>query len=401
VKGKKFSVVCLVSIAVVLALTVACAAPTAPAAKTIKVGAIYSFSGPGSEGEIIAKDAVPIVRDWINDNGGVTINGEKYLIDTIIEDGKGTVEGFVAAATKLVNVDKVKFIIGGNRPDLIFAIQSVTEPAKVLLSMGFGGGVPGIIGPDKPLSFWPSPHGAEEIKINYQYLVETYPNVKTVALINEEGPGGDFFGAVSQAVAKAHGLNVVSMEMYPVGTRDFYPVWTKVLATKPDMVDSGVAFGEQLAGILKQGRELGYTGVIFTAGPISMDLILGMVGKDYGDKYLSNTFVNSPDMPPMLNQITKMLEDKNIPAIRTSDVTLEWDSLWCSAQAIEKAQSLDPTEVAATWEKMTSIETSFGTGHMGGLKTYGSNHLVVRVIPITTLMKAEAQTVKWIMPEVP
>ena len=164
---KKFSVasiVCAVLIAAVLVLAVACTAPTTPApttpapttpeAKTITVGHISALSGPGSDLEALSLQSIPPIADWINEQGGLTINGEKYVIDIIIEDGKGTVEGYVAAATKLVERDKIKFMIGGNRPDIIFALQSVTEPAKVLLSMGFGGGVPGLIGPDKP----PAPH---------------------------------------------------------------------------------------------------------------------------------------------------------------------------------------------------------------------------------------------------
>jgi ABC-type branched-subunit amino acid transport system substrate-binding protein len=396
------SAVCAVLIAASLVLTAACAAPTGTEAKTIKFGCIWSLSGPGASGEVIATDAVPLARDWINNNGGVTINGEKYLIETTIEDGRGTTEGFVAAATKLVNMDKVKFISGGNRPDLIFAIQSVTEPAKVMLSMGFGGGVPGLLSTVKPLSFWPSPHGAEEIKVNYAYLAKTYPDVKTVAIIGEEGPGGLFFSSVSRAMAKAYGLNVVSSQMYPVGTSDFYSVWTKTLAAKPDMVDSLTAFPEQLGGILKQGRELGYTGMVFSSGPVSMASMIDMASKEYADKYLCNTYVITQDTPPVLREISEMLEDPNIPeGVRRADITIQWDSMWCMAQAIEAAQSLDPTEVAATWEKMPTIETAYGTGYMGGLETYGSNHLVVRPIPISTLMKAEAQTVEWVMPEVP
>ena len=34
-----------------------------------------------------------------------------------------------------------------------------------------------------------------------------------------------------------------------------------------------------------------------------------------------------------------------------------WSSIWGLTQAIEKAQSLDPTQVVKTWENMKSIET--------------------------------------------
>ena len=79
-----------------------------------------------------------------------------------------------------------------------------------------------------------------------------------------------------------------------------------------------------------------------------------------------------------------------------------WDILWCLAQAIEAAQSLDPTDVKTAWENMKSIKTSYGTGHMGGLKTYGINHLVVRRCPITAFVKkGEVKLIKWYTPSFP
>jgi uncharacterized cupin superfamily protein len=57
--------------------------------------------------------------------------------------------------------------------------------------------------------------------------------------------------------------------------------------------------------------------------------------------------------------------------------------------------------VAATWKKMQSIETAFGKGHMGGLKTYGINHLVVKPMSVTRLEKGKVETVKWVTPEFP
>jgi ABC-type branched-subunit amino acid transport system substrate-binding protein len=79
-----------------------------------------------------------------------------------------------------------------------------------------------------------------------------------------------------------------------------------------------------------------------------------------------------------------------------------WDALWCLVQAIEAAQSLDPTAVKTAWENMKSIETSYGTGHMGGLKTYGVNHLVVRPCPITGFVtKGKVKLIKWYTPSFP
>ena len=68
--------------------------------------------------------------------------------------------------------------------------------------------------------------------------VQAYPHVKTVAILQPDEPGGQFFMGVTQREAEAHGLKVVVNEFHnPLEQQDFYPVLTKVLAAKPDAVD--------------------------------------------------------------------------------------------------------------------------------------------------------------------
>jgi ABC-type branched-subunit amino acid transport system substrate-binding protein len=71
-----------------------------------------------------------------------------------------------------------------------------------------------------------------------------------------------------------------------------------------------------------------------------------------------------------------------------SDAAFAWDEGWILVQALEKAQSVDPEKVLAMFDSMTapgSLKTSFGPAHMGGLKTYGVNRVLVRPIPVSYL----------------
>ncbi len=402
-KRGKYCVVCKSCIAlgvVLLALTVVFAAPAqgqTPKGKTIKIGAVMALTGPGSETERIDKDAIFMAADWLNKKGGVTIKGEKYLIEILLEDSKQSVDGAVAATTKLVTRDQVKFIIGYSFPDLAIAVHSITEPAKVIKVPNFGAGVPPVMSAKTPYTFRPGPSGAEDIPPNYDYLVRAYPNTKTVAIISNDSPGGKFMAAASQNAAKAHGLTVVFSELYLFGLEDYYPLWTKIMAAKPDAVDAGVGYMGAQAPILKQGRELGYRGPIFSVSPNDLYDIRDAVGKDFADNYFNTAFdTRSEDLPPVLKEIRKLAGGTLSPSHAVG-----WDALWCLVQAIERAQSLDTSEVAAAWEKMPSIETAFGKGHMGGLKTYGINHLVVRPLPITKLEKGNVKFIGWFMPNIP
>jgi hypothetical protein len=69
-----------------------------------------------------------------------------------------------------------------------------------------------------------------------------------------------------------------------------------------------------------------------------------------------------------------------------------FDAIYTMVQAIEHAQSLDPAVVAASWEKMGTIDTVFGPGKMGGLETYGINHSVYTQLPI---LRLENNVLSW------
>jgi branched-chain amino acid transport system substrate-binding protein len=374
----------------------------APAPKTLKIGAMYSLTGDMSTVEIMLRDGAMLCQDWINEKGGITINGEKYLIELSVEDTKSTVDGAVAAATKLVEQDKVKFIIGLVRPDMTIACSSVTEPAGVLRSLDWDGN-PDTMSAKTPYTFRPILAGAEMIPILYGYLVETYPNVKSVAILNSDEPGGQGFTKASEGVAAAYGLQVVASELTPTGTQDYYSVLTKLLAAKPDALDLGSGNPMEVGLRFKQARELGFTGPIFNLTPVSLYNILDMAGKDFCYDYFNPALdMQSPTVPSMIKEVQKRWEAKYGTLFQANFESFQgWDTLWCLVQAIEAAQSLDPAAVKTAWEKMPSIETCYGTGHMGGLQTYGINHLVVRQQCISRLEKGQVELIKWYTPEFP
>jgi hypothetical protein len=71
------------------------------------------------------------------------------------------------------------------------------------------------------------------------------------------------------------------------------------------------------------------------------------------------------------------------------------------AQAIEKAESFDTAEVLKTWENMKSIETPWGTGTMGGARTYGINHMVVAPIAVSRVRNGKVDITHWFKPDIP
>jgi len=77
------------------------------------------------------------------------------------------------------------------------------------------------------------------------------------------------------------------------------------------------------------------------------------------------------------------------------------NAIWCLAQAIEYAQSLDPTVVRDAWENLDTMETPYGTGHISGLETYGIRHAISHPEPYQLLDNGEAKFGGWVDVRVP
>jgi hypothetical protein len=75
---------------------------------------------------------------------------------------------------------------------------------------------------------------------------------------------------------------------------------------------------------------------------------------------------------------------------------------WALAQAMVRAQSLDPTTILATMDTMTTlgdIMTSFGPGNMWGIERYGVNRMLYRPIPLTRIMNGKMEFIGFFNPE--
>jgi ABC-type branched-subunit amino acid transport system substrate-binding protein len=130
-------------------------------------------------------------------------------------------------------------------------------------------------------------------------------------------------------------------------------------------------------------------------------VVLGIAGKDFATDFMATSYaLKDPEMTPMIKEVGKIIESKFGVDI-TYDHLSGFEAMWILTQAIEKAQSLDPTVVMNSLEKTTKIETPNGPGKMGGLKTFGINHALVRPFPVVRIMNGIVKHVSWFTPELP
>jgi branched-chain amino acid transport system substrate-binding protein len=382
---------------VALPLLGACAKPApgpGPEVKTLKIGSLMSLTGWFVVNDVPGWQAIQITAEMINDQGGITVNGEKYLIEPIVEDCKSTMDGVTAAANRLVYDKGVKFIIG---PSAFFssAAAPVTDPAKVIRVSTWCCNTPGECDANTPYSFVVDGNVLSNIAA-MKFIKQAYPDVKKLAFIIPDDGTQPFVQPIVTKLLAAEGLTIVGdIITYPNELQDFSPIVAKINAIKDaDAVYQVIGINPHVAAIAKGLRETGNYKPYITGLPTPMDEIMIMAGPAAEGVSSVAVMGADPDNTPLL----KELYSREVAAygedyiIRVAGA----NSLWTLKGAIEAAQSLDPTVVKEKWESMDKVETMYGMGTVCGEKTFGIRHVVAHPLPISLVKDGKVIPGGWI-----
>jgi ABC-type branched-subunit amino acid transport system substrate-binding protein len=386
----------------------ACAAPTAApteapvgpaptaAPKSLVLGEIETLTGASSDNLKLAASGAYLAQQYINNHGGITINGEIYMVEIKLEDNKGTADGASAAATKLIQDEGVRFVTGSGPPPLTAAIGAVAEPAGVLYASIYNNGTKVEQNPDRKFTFIANPDSFAGQISAMTYLKQIHPEVKTIAyVLIDDGQIADNTPQV-KASAAALGLEIVGDIIgFAPPTVDFTPIAQKAMERNADAVMLGNGPTDYMGQMLKNLRTMGYTNPIFVCSMTPPQDIMKIAGPEASTNFFGHgisELVSIPDAPEITKEVIAMAVAD--PQIGRFDMMMAqgFDAIYTMVQAIEYAQSLDPKVVAAAWEKMDTINTVFGPGKMGGLDTYGIKHSVYTQLPILVL---DNNTLAW------
>jgi len=213
-----------------MAAMLLCSATMVLAAGTIKIGGLFSVTGPASFlGEPEKKTLEMLVAD-LNTKGG--INGQK--LEAVIYDTAGDATKAVQLATKLIKNDKVVAIIGPSTTGESMAVLALTEKEKIPL-ISCAAGIK-ITEPAKDRKFtFKTPandHVAVEKILQYAARVKQ----KNLAILTVT----DGFGASGREQLKVSaaqkGFKIVADETYGPKDTDMTPQLTKIRSSKADAI---------------------------------------------------------------------------------------------------------------------------------------------------------------------
>jgi branched-chain amino acid transport system substrate-binding protein len=249
-------VLCLVGVALVLSHGTSSAAEK----KEILIGAINSLTG---ENALTAKElkwAYEQAIADVNKKGGIFVKdlNKKLPVKLVFADDKSTADGGAAAMERLIKVNKVDLVLSSNITPINLAAATVAEKYKMYYAIA---------------TSWLDFVEKEKFKYVSDVFTDTTraaiapfeiwkslpadQRPKNPAMLIEDSPDGQGFGAGLKATATAAGFKFTVDEPFNVGANDFSAQILKYKAAKVDALIVLMS-PEQAVLLVRQLKEQGY-----------------------------------------------------------------------------------------------------------------------------------------------
>ncbi len=234
-------------------------------AKTLKIGALGPFSGSGAAWGDYLYQPIKMWADDINAAGGLTVGGVTYKFDIVTGDDKWTPSEALTQTRRMVNEDKIQFMVGPVTNGTSMAIQQFCEENKIVY---FSEAVSPNFVPQFKYTF-----GAYigERDIPHLFLVAKYykPERKTIFSLAPDTSSGHWYHEAFTKTASFMGFKPVGGDFYAYGASDFYPLLSKAKEAKAEILFLYAFEGEGVT-VMQQARELKLDAIYLTPLPVSL-----------------------------------------------------------------------------------------------------------------------------------
>ena len=247
-------------------LSVALTIGAAAHAQDVRIGAIFALSGTQSAlGDLMTAGANLAVEH---------VNADRMLSDKlsiILEDSQATPQRGVIAMNKLVNVDKVPYVLTAYT-GVSKAISPISQRTKTVTVNGGGTGTDlAELGP----YFWNViPLVNYDVKALVPYLVKER-GLKRLTLVYLDDLMGQSIRKEMEATLPGAGGQLVAALSVPVASQQFSGIAALVRESKPDVVYIA-SYGAQQVSMIKQLRDNGVTQPVASYAAFSNPEILAL-----------------------------------------------------------------------------------------------------------------------------
>lgn len=333
---KWFLVAVLVLVSSVLFLT-ACSKKDSSAPKEITIGFNIPLTGDIPKVGEESKFAGEMLKNEINEAGGLEVGGQKYKLKFVYADNESKAESAVSVALKLIEKDQVMAIVGPNSSkQAVPAGQACDDNRTPMIS-------PWSTNPDttldRPWVFRAAFLDPFQGPVAADFAMAQF-GAKTAAVLyalaNDYSKGlAEIF---KEDFEKKNGAgSVVAFESYGDKDQDFSAQLTKIIAAKPDFIFLPNNYNE-VALTVKQAHDLGWTGPFMGADAWGNSELMTLCGDDCKGQYFSTHYAAAGATGDTKEFIDKY---KSLYGYQPADVAaLTWDATRIVLTAIQDMGSI-------------------------------------------------------------
>ena len=340
-----------------------------------RIGVMESVTGPGETYGRVAVQAKQMAVDEINAAGGV--NGR--MIELIVEDEKCNAQDSITAYKKLTDVDGVKIILGTSCSGAMLGAAPLAEEDGVVMFSGLATN-PDIA--DAGDYIFRTSLNDAQLGVDTGNLLWA-DGIMRLATITEATDYAEGVRRTTVAQFEQLGGEVVGAERYASDVTDFRSQLTKIIGENPDAIH--IAAQSEFTGgtIVKQVRELGYEGPLY-----SEVVVVGTTALEIAGDAATGLKAVQTDIDPANMTASRVLE--NFRA-RYGYATLAWylgsayDDVYITAECLKQtgddqdADGFRDCLYGITWSGTIGDNYSFDEkGEVVGLA-----NVVVEVLPVS------------------
>lgn len=283
--------------------------PVAQAKDTIKIGFSMALTGALAGGGKQALEGMKIWRDDINAKGGMLGRQVefKYYDD---QTNPKNVPGIYA---KLLDIDKVDFIVSGYGTNLIAPAMPVAIDRDVVFMGLFGMNNNKKWKYEKYFQILPAgPEPAVGFSSNWFKAIESF-KPKTIALLAADAEFARNLKEGAIINAKRAGLEIVYNQNYPPKTADFTPIVRAVNSKKPDIFYIA-SYPNGSAGLVRAIAEVGTDAMAVGGGMVGLQFsgLMSGLGPNLNGILNYDFYVPEPTMAlyPGASDLIKRYQNK-------------------------------------------------------------------------------------------
>ncbi|MEI8191448.1 MAG: ABC transporter substrate-binding protein [candidate division NC10 bacterium] len=350
---------------------------------TIKVGILAPLSGPVPTFGVMTRDgSLLAIEEW-NAKGGVL----SKKLTAVVEDSQCTPDPAVNAANKLIDQDKVKYIMGEVCSKASIPVSEIANAKKVVQISSTSTNPDVTVGKDgkvKDFVFRACFIDPFQGTVGAKFALDTQ-KAKTAFILLDQA--NDYVKGLAEYFEKAFvagGGKIVGKETYTAKDTDFNAILAKVAAAKPEVVYLPDYYNV-VNLVTKQAKEKGIKAV-FMGGDGWDSSDLDLKAADGG--FFTNHYSPADTRPEVQNFVkafgAKYKDDKGQPKVPDALAALAYDATNMLLQAIKEAGADDTAKVKDAMAKINFNGVS-------GKITLDANHNPVKSATILAVKDGKVQ----------